>query len=1006
MTAGPIQFDQPLWLLLAPALWAIFWLIGRRSLAGLSPTLRWTALGVRAIVIFLLVGALAEPHWRRRSEDLAALLVFDASESMPGTTLDVTRRWLEDSLADARPGDRIGFVTAAKEPFVQALPSARVRALEITHAGAADATDLAASVRLAMAALPDDAARRIVLISDGNETTGSLLAAAEAAKAAGVPIDVLPIEYQIDREVALEQLVSPPTARRGQTANLRFVFRTTAPPGSRIPGRLSLLLNDQAVDLNGDGEGVSAQVELEGGVSVQTVPVTLPVGGPQRFRAVFEPEDESLDAVVDNNQADAVTFVASEGRVLVLADSPERQETFVEALRTAGLDVVLEATPATFASLVDLSAYDAVIMANTQSYGFSRRQQEELRAYVHDAGGGLVLTGGPSSFGAGGWINSPLADALPLLLDPPQKQQLPRGAMALLMHSCEMPEGNFWGQKVATAAVNALSRLDLVGVIEYNWGAGGVKWAYPIGPVGDRADVLRAINNLNFGDMPDFNAAMIATLKGLSEADAGQKHCVIISDGDPSGPGSALIQRFVDAGITISTVAVFPHTMGQGGPDVQKMKNIALATGGNAYFVNNRSQLATLPQIFIKEAQTVLRSLIWEGPGFSPVVGAAGAIPGAPLRGIGALPPITGYVVTAPREGLAITSLKSPTDDPIMAQWQHGLGRVVAFTSESSSRWAPEWLSWGQFQTFWEQQVRWAMRPSGAANLDVVTRQDGDDTVVTVDALGPDGDRLNFARVAGRIVRPDLSGEPIELRMVGPGRYEGRFKSPDAGAYLLNLRYDAETTGADGGVISDRGVVQAAVVRARGEERRALSPNTALLRRVADVTGGRVLTGSARLDGLFDRTGLPTPVARRAMWLVFACAGVGMFLVDVAVRRVRIDVRALPRAVRAMMSKRRDASEKQIDALRTARRRAQQTTASAAQPAPAPAAASTKFEADRAAPSAPLEIITKDSPVAGPAKPAAPKAEEPSGEEGMSRLLKAKRRAQERTDDDSAPPTT
>ncbi len=1000
MTVGPIQFDQPLWLLLAPILWLAFWFIARHSLAGLSPTLRWTAIVVRALVVLLIAGAIAEPHWRRRAEDLAAVLVIDSSASMPGETLTRTKQWIDESLADAKPGDRLGLVTAAKEPFVQSLPSSRVRALEVTHSGDPDATDLASSIRLAMAVLPDDAARRLVLVSDGNETAGSLLAAAEAAKAANVPIDVWPVEYRIDREVALERLVAPPTARAGQTANVRFVFRTTAPANTRIPGRLTLLLNDQPVDLNGPDAGVSARIELEGGVASQVVPVMLPTGGPQRFRAVFEPDDPSLDAVATNNESLAVTFVESEGRILFLADDLIAHEPLLNALRVAGLDVVAQPTPATFESVVELSAYDAVFLAGAQSYGFSRRQQEELRAYVHDGGGGLIVTGGPSAFGAGGWIGSPLADAFPLLLDPPQKQQLPRGALALLMHSCEMPEGNFWGQKVAIAAVEALSRLDLVGVIEWDWNSGGVKWAYPMAPVGDRTDVKRAINNLVFGDMPDFNAAMIATHKALSEAQAGQKHCIIISDGDPSGPGTPLIQRFIDAGITISTVAVFPHTSGAGGPDMQKMQNIALATGGNYYFVNTRNQLANLPQIFIKEAQTVLRSLIWEGEPFTPTVINAGAIPGSPLRGLSAPPAITGYVVTADREGLALTSMRSPTDDPILAQWQHGLGRVVAYTSEASSRWNSAWLSWSQFSMFWEQQTRWAMRPTGASNLDVVTEQRGDETIVSVDALGPDGDRLNFARIFGRVVRPDLSGEPIELRMVGPGRYEGRFKSDDSGAYLLNLRYEAEITSEGGAAAVDRGIVQAAVVRSGGDERRALTSNTALLRRVADITGGRVLTGSARLDGVFDRAGLPMPVARRSMWLVFAVAGVGLFLVDVAVRRVRIDIRALPRLLRAGLARRREASEKQIDALRAARQRAKQ----AADERAAASSAATKFEAPKdGASGASLDIVTKDQPApVADRRSAATKSEQPE-EEGMSRLLRAKKRAQDQTRDDQPP---
>src|SRR5690606_31038557 len=122
-------------------------------------------------------------------------------------------------------------------------------------------------------------------------------------------------------------------------------------------------------------------------------------------------------------------------------------------------------------------------------------------------------------FGAGGWIGSPLADALPIKLDPPQKRQLPRGALTLIMHSCEMPEGNYWGAQTALAAVNNLSRLDLAGVIEYTW-QNGDQWIHPLQEVGSKSAIRRAINNLSFGDAPSFQTMMTLAIPDMEKADA------------------------------------------------------------------------------------------------------------------------------------------------------------------------------------------------------------------------------------------------------------------------------------------------------------------------------------------------------------------------------------------------------------------------------------------------------------------------------------------------------
>ncbi len=996
MILGPIEFRSPLWLLLAPLLWVVAWWLARGSLAGLGPVTRRFAIGLRAMVILLLAVALAEPVWRDTSDDVAVSVIVDASRSVPLDARIEANAVLQRASEDARATDRVGIVSAAREALVQALPSERVRTIEVGDAGDLDATNLAAGVRLAMASSPEDAALRLVLISDGNETTGSLLAAAQSAAAAGVPIDVYVVGYSHDSEVILEDLITPPTARRGETVNVRFVLTATAP----TIGRLNLTLNDQPIDLDPEATGLGATIELAEGANTVTIPVMLTSTGPQRFEAFFEPVVASDDAIPQNNRQDAVTFVAEQGRVLIYVGQGAdlAAEPIIRALDRA--DITAESRPASQGhdSLIELGAYDAIVLVDTPAWEFTQKQQDELRSYVHDLGGGLVMIGGPQSYGAGGWIGSPLADAMPVKMDPPQKRVMPRGALALIMHSCEMPDGNAAGREVARAAVGALSRLDLVGVLEYSWQAGGAGWIFPMAEVGDGFEVNRAIDNLSFGDMPDFNSAMNAALTGLNGVSAGQKHCIVISDGDPSGPGQALVRRFVDAGITISTVAVFPHGGSMNSPDMRKMQGIAQMTGGQFYAVPFQYSVKQLPQIFIKEAQTVKRSLVWEGDPFTPKIVNVAA---EGMRGIHGVPPIAGYVITADREGLSLVSLRSEQDDPILAQWQYGLGRTVAFTSDSATRWAPSWPAWDGSQSFWAQHLRWAMRPSGSGNLTVYTERDGDDTVLVVEALNASGERMNFAQFLGRVVKPNLESEQVTMRQTGPGRYEGRFRADDAGSYLVNMRYDAPD--ADGAGIV-RGSAQIAVSRSFAEEHRFLRDNLPLLRQVAQTTGGRILSDEQVIDGptLFAREGLSMPVRSAPIWLPVAIAALSVFLIDAGVRRVRIDVRAMAAFVRRGFSKRDRASEEQIGAMRAARERTQKKLAGrgAGQATMGGMSqqrdtSSIKFEADEAKTpptkplglEAPIERKTKKEPTAD------------EGEEGMSRLLKAKRRARDEMDD-------
>ncbi|MCC6426217.1 MAG: hypothetical protein IT435_05300 [Phycisphaerales bacterium] len=1016
LVAGPMQFDRPVWLLLIPICGGLVWWMGRKSLAGLGPVTRWVALGARLLVICLIAGAMAEPQWRTEARDVAVTMIIDASESIPGSIQKDVDRYVEEATAKGkeRPTDRLGVVTIAKDSFVQSLPSDKTDRVERQHIGAVDGTNIDAGVRLGMAVVPPDAANRIVIASDGNETSGNILRAAEAARAAGIPIDVLPLTYDYASEVLVDRLIAPSTARMGENLSLRVVLQATKP----ARGRLSILMDRQPVDLDPDSDALSTPVELKAGPNVLTVPIRTRLAGPQKFEAIFEPEVGAGgqivgDAVVQNNRAEAVTFVSGQGKVLVVREINGDASALVDALTEARIGTDVRTAEQMPGSLTELAGYDAIVLANESVDLFSLQQQEDLKQYVHDVGGGLVMLGGPRSFGAGGWIGSPLEDALPIRLDPPQKRQMPRGALALVIHSVEIPEGVFLGKKICESAVNALSRLDLIGINEFRM-ASGVDWVYPLSEVGDGTAAKRAIQNLQFGDMPDFAPSFELSLKSLSAAGAGQKHMIVISDGDPSPPSANLLAKFVAAKITVSTVACATHSFQDDG----RMKTIADGTGGKFYKVDPRNAATQIPQIFIKEAQTIKRSLIWEGTPFVPAVSSAGS---EAMRGITSVPPVGGYVVAADREGLSQVTMRGKENDPIMAQWQHGLGRVITYTSDGASRWNPQWMGWASYRQFWEQHLRWAMRPTGSANVHVATETRGDETIVSVEALDAAGERMNFARFSGRVAAPDGGGEDITLRQVGPGRYEGRVRTSAAGSHLLNLRYAAPTTGLDGVESVMEGTVQAAISKPFADEFRSLQDNEALLRQVAEMTKGRVLTGKPEVDKLWSREGLTMPVATTPIWLAVAICAIGLFVMDVGVRRVRVDVPLMVRKVRGLLRPGSVKVGQQMAGLQAAREKARKKMVERGDRAASERgseaaqvyeqvrhAASAKFEAPKDAPRA----ASADAGVLGGEKemgdllgrPAQPKAPQP-GEapaapgEGMSRLLKAKKKAQDEMKD-------
>ncbi|MEM1423538.1 MAG: VWA domain-containing protein [Planctomycetota bacterium] len=1007
---GPIQFASPLWLVLVPLLWFAAWWFSRRSLSGLGSATRYVSLAVRFVVIAGLVAALAEPSVRREGEGLGVIVVVDGSSSMPQGAVDSVVESLGGMIEGAGPDDRLGIVTTAEQAFARSLPTKGVtpeRALAGARRagdfdpGARDGTNLADALNTAISVLPADAASRIVLISDGNETAGNAQRAAERAKALGVPVDVIPVEPTATTEIVFDELNAPAAVRLGQTANLTAVLRTNVPGGTT--GRLSLSVDGRPYDFTPGEEGTSMPVTLREGQTPFTIPVTLLRGGPQRFVARFEPDEPGEDVIAQNNIAGGVTFVQGEGKVLVYTVDPFATEPFLNALLESDIDARLLTPGEGPRTLEAYQEYDAVVLFDTPASSFDSRQQEQLAQYVRDSGGGLLMVGGPNGFGAGGWISSPVEEVLPVRLDVPERRNMPKGAMAIIVDTSGSMASPISGTSLsaldaaeegAIAAVTALSRLDLATVLRFDTGVGTV---VPLQEVGDKGAFIRKIRALAPGGGTSMYPAIRQGLDVLENADAGVKHIVVLSDGETIDDGSRnqLVSRANRLNISISTVSI------GGWANDPLLQALTAQTGGLYHKVNaTAAGLAELPQIFVKEAQIVKRALIWEGDPFNPIMTGA---PSVPLRSIPSpAPAITGYVVTTDREGLSVVTMRAPEpdEDPILAHWQHGLGRTVAFTPDATTRWGADWVSWGAFRSFWEQHVRWAMRPTGSANLTVVTTNDGPRTKVTVNALDDTGEPLNFARFVARVIAPDMTARDLSLPQAAPGRYEGWFDSSESGSYLITTAYETQAVGDES--VQERGTIQASVTRPFADEFRRIVPNTGLMRRVAEITGGRVLSDPEHAGAaLFESAGLEQPVALRPVWLAFILACVGLFLADVAVRRVRISPRAILASAKRAVKRSQLQQPAQVESLRAARDKTR--TRLTAQSTETKQAARVKFEADPKAAPVQTPIVTARPPAetvrAGSDSDAPKKPEQDEGD-GMSRLLAAKKRAQAQQNQD------
>ncbi|HMQ15655.1 MAG TPA: VWA domain-containing protein, partial [Phycisphaerae bacterium] len=866
---------QPLWLLLL-ALAPLVLAIGRRSLAGLGGLRGWSATGVRCGVVALLVLALSGPERVHVTDDQTVVFVLDRSDSIPSDLTAAALEFVRQATDALRPGrDRAALVSFAGQPLIERLPHGAGIDGPLGPVSKPGRTDIAAGLRMGMALFPPNAARRVVLLSDGNETSGDAAAEGAAFAGAGVPIDVAPLRYRHEAEILVERLTAPSIARPEEAINLSLIVRS-----ERRAAALIALFHDEAPLALADGPGTAIEVELEPGFNRYTFPVTPRSAAVHRFRAVVTPVRAGDDTIVANNEGRAFTTVAGAETALVLCEGAAEPATpdgdavlaLAAALRQAGMDCRVAGLEAQELDAAALSGCALVVLSNVSGLALGEQGQRALASYVRDLGGGLIAVGGDRAFSVGGYYKTPLEDILPVETER-AKLKLPSVSMVIVIDR----SGSMAGEKLdlakaaAAAAVRLLGTHDRIGVIAFD---GGSEWVVPLGPCGDKRGILAALSTIGAGGGTVMHPALEAALTALQGGETNIRHVIVLTDGQ-SAPGDfeALARQYADAGVTISAIAVGSDA------DQALLGRIAAISGGRMYVT---ASARPLPQILARETVLASRSGLFERP-FQPVLrrGAGEAV----LAGFdqSEIPPLRGYVVTAakPFASVPLLNVHENGADPILAYWHIGLGRAVAFTSGLWPRWGPEWVSWPGFSKLWGQCARFAARPAQSPDFTLTTALDGEQARLLVEAHGLPPAAQSALSLRAVVVDPDFVAADVHLTQTGPGRFEAVFDAPDPGAYITRVAYSY------GGSRAAIGSLQAGLVVNYSPELTSVEHDESLLVELARRTGGRVLS-LADPRAVFEPWSIRPVRTRVPLWETLVRLALGLFLVDVAIRRLAL----------------------------------------------------------------------------------------------------------------------
>ncbi len=818
---------------------------------------------LRAATIGLVLLALVTPSCEQGGgeEQLAVLVDLSGSVALGavGTALGV----LEQA-----PSDHVlGFADrAVRTPHVAGL-----RGLELLDRSASglrrsqasnraivrDDTNLERALRSGLDLLPTDGSGRILLLTDGNPTEGNIEAATRLAQQRRVRVDTVP----------LAPAKQPP--------------RITA---VTLPARLSVGPQHQALVSVASTEAAQMLLEVRAGEGdLQRLSVTHPGSAgedsdllvevdlrfhqegdqPLSLRLVPAGEDSLVSTGAPSRWRSTVRVEAKPKVLLVEGNTPTPLR---RALEARGLDLRRVRAEAATSTLAGLAGTDVLLLHDVDANDLGSRRMQAINTWVK-AGGSLVFASGESSYGEGGYNDTPIADILPVTFEV-REEKAEVALMISLDKSYSMKGDKMDLAKEATkAALGELEDEHMFGLVAFDWNTFNI---VPLQLASNRDDIRDQISKIEASAQTNFYPALESCFRQLSAIPDPDgkivKHVILVSDGKTYPDDyEGLVRRMYDADITLSTVAVGLES------DVELLQQIAEWGHGRSYFVQDA---ARVQKILLDEARSKLEDTLVEE---DTKVSARNSHPA--LRGIdiATAPALKGYVAYRAKGGTEVV-LETTDEQPILARRRIGSGEAWVLATDLTDRWSAPWLSWSGFVPMVSQILHSAASGTFSDNQRFSIERRGHELSLEAELHGSSTARAPGAPLNGARVEVNIGGasaqQTIPLLQGAPGEYRAAAQlEPDpSGDIRLEL------------LVNGQAIALRSLYYPGTDELDPAPANTRLLQDTATTTGGIAWTGDDLAQALARR---PQEVRRTVeLWRWFLAAAALLYLLELVLHRL------------------------------------------------------------------------------------------------------------------------
>ncbi len=825
-----IRIDEPLWLLLfLPILiyMGYTWYISRARLKKKNVIL----FSLRILALILLVFALTSPYMTMRVVEEQVLFVVDRSASIEevGEAADA---WISESLKARKANQSVGLYSFAENFQTDVKLTKDDVVIPITDAlGTKGATDIAQAIDLASAVAADGLATRIVLLSDGLETTGSVEKILPKFSGERVTIDTVTLERPSGSDASISSFETPRTAYAGEQQLLRIEIDAS----ERSTGTLFIYENDITIS--------EEQVNLERGKNTFTSRTTNAKEGLIKYEAKLVVPD---DTILENNKMLSITMMESSPNVLVV-ETEKNPSVIPSLLDKDALNVITIDAKKLPETLSGYMGYSAIIFDNVPGHVVGENRMTIIEQAVKNFGMGFMMVGGEESYGLGGYFKSPIERLLPVEMEIKGKEKLPSLGLIIVMDRSGSMSGSkiVLAREAAARSVELLRDDDTFGFIAFDDQVWDV---IPVSKLEDKAATIEKILSVSVAGGTDIYPGMKKAYEDLAELDLQRKHIILLTDGQSDMPAGyeKIIEEGKSNNITMSTVAI--------GSDADQMLLGTLAEIGMGRFYDVVDE-STVPAILSRETSMMTRTYIEDNPFYMTL----GGVPEWNSLFAKGVPEINAYIATTAKSTATIVA-ESPKEDPIIAEWMYGIGRTVAYTSDSSGKWAGNLAGWTGYSDFWNTAVA-RLLPTYEETLYTITHDYGG-TYTVMDSTH----RAAFIDVA--VVDEEGAEIPFTSEPLAPGK--------------VRITVEAEPGLVFFGITDDKGgFFEAGLSVPYSDEYKRSDSNITLMTKISEDTGGMVLEETA--DAF--RPHLYKSGERKSIVQLLILASMILFFIDITLRR-------------------------------------------------------------------------------------------------------------------------